>query len=253
MIWAVALAVTLREQAETAEAAMDFPAALSLYAACVDAGGRDARFCGARQAVLAPQAADAFVGWRELEEVRRSYTQLGPEVARQRVEAALRAYPDSPAAPELRRWLALHQTAAGEDVSALAAEMAQDPRTPAADQALIADRQADGASRARDQRIALVGAAVGALYGGVALRGPGPWRWRSALLAMALVGGVPLVMAGIYEPTWIAGFARAMLLIGALVLGAGRAPAPVGVAGALGSFLALGWYNGWWDSASLGR
>lgn len=237
-----------------AEARGDWAAALDAWTRCAATGsGSDARLCRTRAELLAPQAADAFAGWTALEAVRREYRALGSDAALARVQAALAAHPDSPAAPEMRLWLVNEHTRRGEEAeaAALRERVAADAALPAPAREWV---RATAETREADRRRAWIGGAggaVAALYAGVALRGPGPWRARSALAAAGLVGVVPVVMAAGYEAAYAEGFVHTGVVVSLAVLAAARAPLLVSVPGTLGGLLAAAWWNDWLPSLGL--
>lgn len=241
-----------RADGDAADAARDWPAALAAWSACAaaDPGGRDGRYCATRAAALAPQAADGFAGWGALEEVRREYRTLGSDAAVARVEAALAAAPEGPAAASMRVWLANERARRGEHdaVARIGAELAVDPGATDTQRAFVAGRVAFDRREGQRRVVAGVAGAVGVAYLAVAARGPGPWRWRSAGLAAGLLGAVPVVLAALYEDGMATGFAASGLVVSVAVLLAGRAPRWIAVPGTLGGFGAVAWANGWYPS-----
>ncbi|MFZ5479157.1 MAG: hypothetical protein ACOZNI_20505 [Myxococcota bacterium] len=241
--WVAAALAGPRQDGERAEAAMDFPAAIAAYETCVAEGGdRDRAYCRTRRDVLAPQAADGFVGWRALAEVRRDYRTIGSDAAIARIEAALAK--GGPAEPALRQWLANERARRGEhdELVVLAPTLEPDARKWA--EARIGDRVVER----RRRWVAAAGAALGGLYAAWAIRGPGELRWRSAGVAAILLGAVPTVMATLWERGLATNFALAGLVVAGGVLLAGRAPVAVAVVGTLGAFAAVAWANGWYPS-----
>ncbi len=253
MILLVAAALASpRSEGDAADAARDWAGAHSAWTACAEAepNGRDARYCATRAAALAPHAADAFVGFDLLEGVRRDYRTLGSDAAVARIEAGLAANPGSPAAASMRVWLANERARRGDEaaVARIEADLAADPGATHAQRAFVAGRVAFDRAEARRRVAAGLGAAVGALYTGVALRGPGPWRWRSAGLAAVALGVVPTLFAALYEEGVATGFAATGGVVSAAVLLAGRAPRWVSVPGTFGAFATVAWANGWYPS-----
>jgi hypothetical protein len=248
VILAVAVALASpRTDGEAAEQAMDFAGAVAAYRDCAAHGSdRDVRFCETRLRVLAPQAADGFAGWRTLEEVRRAYRDLGADAAIARVEDALNAAPDAPAAAEMRRWLANERAKRGE-MGSLEAMKGE----PGVDAAWVERKLAQEATERRRRVEAGVGAALATVYAVAAARGPGALRWRSAALAGAMLGAVPCAFAALYEQGMWVGFARTGAAVGLAVLAAARAPAWVAVPGTLGALAAVAWWNGWYPSLGL--
>lgn len=243
-----------RAAGEAAEARGDWPAALVAWEVCVaDAPDRDRVYCRTRRDTLAPHEADGFVGWSELQAVRRDYRALGSDTALARVQAALAANPAGPAAPALRLWLFNEHNRRGdaEAVDRLRVEMAADARTPAPALRFAEGVETRKRDAARHRAIGLTGTAVAAVYLGTALVRGGPWKWRSALLAGLVLGAIPTVFAALYEEHVYDGFARAGLVVGGCVLLAARAPVWVGVPGTLGAFAAIAWHNGWYPSLGL--
>lgn len=241
----------LRSAAEDAEARRDWPAALAAWEKCaVEAPDRDARYCAIRLEALAPQAADAFAGWDILEGVRREYRTLGSDPAIARIEAALGAAPDGPAAPAMRLWLANERNRRGEksEVARIGVEMAADARTPAAALGFVAGIDANDRQDARRRAVGLAGAGVGAAYAAVAALRKGPLKWRSAALAGLALGGVPTLFAAVYEENVWDGFARAALVVSVSVLLAGRAPPWAAIPGTVGALVATAWWNDWYPS-----
>ncbi|MDP2304845.1 MAG: hypothetical protein Q8P18_02325 [Pseudomonadota bacterium] len=258
MIWLVAAAYASpaglqgRADGDAASAARDWAGAITAWQACAaaDPTGRDGRYCATRAAALAPHAADGFAGWTALEGVRREYRTLGSDAAIVRVEAALAADPQGPAAASMRVWLANERARRGEDdaVARIGADLAADPGATDAQRAFVAGRVAFDRREGQRRVLAGVGAALGVLYTIVALRGPGPWRWRSAALAALVLGAVPTVFAALYEEGIAASFAASALVVTGAVLLAGRAPRWVSVGGTVGAYAAVAWANGWYPS-----
>lgn len=160
------------------------------------------------------------------------------------MEAALATHPGSPAAPEMRAWIAHERLRRGEDEAAVALE-----DHPAA--GWVEARVADRALEARRRAAAGVGGSLAGAYALVALRGPGPWKARSAAVAAVALGVAPAVMAWRWDPSLGAGFVAAGAWIAAAVWLSGRAPAWVSVPGFLGGFVAVGWLAGWFPSLGL--
>lgn len=241
-----------RAKGDDAYVARDWPAALAAWSACAEADptGRDGRYCATRAATLAPQAADAFGGWSALEGVRRDYRTLGSDAAVARVEAALAAHPRSPAAASMRVWLANERARRGEDeaVARIGVDLALDPGATDTQRAFVAGRVALDVLEGKRRVAAGIGGALGAVYAIVALRGPGPWRWRSAGLASLALGAVPTVFAALYDDGIAANFAASGAVVTAAVLLAGRAPRWVSVIGTLGAYAVVAWANGWYPS-----
>jgi hypothetical protein len=237
---AAALA-TERRDGEAAEARAEFAAALAHYRACAEGPDRDASFCAARRDVLAPQEADGFAGWAALEVVRREYRALGPEEARRRVELALAAAPDGPAAGEMRGWLAVQ----GRGVVAATGVA---PAVAAAVEEQAALRRAEE----RRRKIGIGGLIVAAAYVARAAVGSGKLRWRSATVALGALGVVPAAMAEGWEAGLGAGFLATGLVAAVAILLAGRTEPAVAAAGTLGAMTAAAWWNGWLASAGVG-
>jgi hypothetical protein len=241
-----------RSGGDAADTARDWAGALSAWTACaqIDPSGRDGRYCATRAATLAPQAADAFAGWSALESVRRDYRTLGQDAAIARVEAALTAHPGSPAAASMRVWLANERAKRGEidAVARIGADLSADPTATDTQRAFVAGRLASDRDEGRRSVAAGIGGALGVAYAVAALRGPGPWRWRSAGLAALVLGAVPTTFAALYEEGLATGFAASGAVVTAAVLLAGRAPRWVSVGGTLGAYAAVAWANDWYPS-----
>ena len=230
-----------RADGDAAEAGMDFGAALVAYRSCAaGSDDRDARYCEVHVRTLAPQEADGFVGWRLLAEVRREYRALGSDAAIARIEAALAAHPESPAAGEMWAWLANERARRGETDAVVA-------MTPS----LPADVKEWAEARVRDQqlervrrRVAAALGAVGLLYVGFAAMRVQTLRWRSAAIAALALGAVPATFAYFYEDGLADGFVRSGAVVALGVLLAGRAPPWIAVPGTLGGLGAVAWFNG---------
>jgi hypothetical protein len=240
-----AFAADPRAEADAADRDGRYADALAAYTACAEhAADRDARYCRARAEVLAPQAADGFAGWAALEGVRRDYRALGSDAALARVEAALAASPDGPAAAEMRAWLAMEHQRRGDIAAVDAMQPALATQAPTTSR-WLADREGD-AVRERRRRIAAVGGAI--LAGGYALaaiRGPGRLRWRSAGIAAIALGITPTVLAALFDRELWPGFGRMGGVVTGAVLIAGRARPWVAIPGTLGALIAAAWWNGW--------
>jgi len=241
-----------RADGNAADAARDWPAALAAWSACAaaDPEGRDGRYCATRAAALAPHVADGFAGWGALEAVRRDYRTLGSQAAIDRIEAALAAAPEGPAAAAMRVWLANERARRGEHdvVAQIGAELSRDPTATDTQRAFVAGRVAFDRREGQRRVVAGIAGAAGLVYLAVAARGPGPWRWRSAGLAAGLLGAVPVALAAIYEDGLATNFAASGAIVSVAVLLAGRAPRWVAVPGTLGGFGAVAWANGWYPS-----
>jgi uncharacterized protein YoaH (UPF0181 family) len=252
ILWVALAWASGRADGDAADAARDYPGALAAWQACAadTTSGHDARYCATRAATLAPQAADGFVGWTELEAVRRDYRTLGSDAALARIEVALAAHPDSPAAPAMRVWLANERAHRGDAaaVERIDAELRADPHSSAADRAFVAARVRADHEDTRRRRLALAGGALAAIYTLAALRGPGPLRWRSAAAAAVAIGVVPATFAALYEDGLADGFVRSGFAMAVAVLLAGRAPRWIAIPGTLGGFAAVAWGNGWYPS-----
>jgi hypothetical protein len=255
IVWVALAAATPREDGDTANTARDYAAALTAWRTCAESSpDRDARYCAARVALVAPQAADGFAGWAVLDEVRSDYRTLGSEAAIAKIEAALAAMPDSPAAPAMRLWLVNERSRRNEtaEVARLGAEIRDDPRSSATDRAFTEAQVAFDAREATRRRWGLAAGAVGAVYVLVAALRRGPLRWRSAALAALALDVVPAVFAELFEEGRGDGFLYSGGTIALGVLLAGRAPVWVAVPGTLGGFAAAAWANGWYPSLGLG-
>ena len=239
-----------RGDGEALERAADYGAALGAYEACAAAGpDLDRRFCAVRVAVLSTQAADGFAGWRVLESVRANYTTLGSDEALARIEAALRAMPDSPAGPSMKIWIANEQAKRGN--LAPAAVVAADPNTPQAARGWLDSAQAAADADRRRRGLALVGGALAGVYAVVGWRRPGPLAGRCALLAGVLLGLVPAALAGGYGEGHAPGFLYSGAVVTLCVLAAPRVPLPVSLPGTVGALVATAWWNGWLPSLGL--
>ena len=239
------------DQALADEARGDWSAALDAWRACAaEATGSAARRCAARVSTLAPQAADGFAGWAVLDEVRRTYTSLGSDAAVMRIEAALAANPDGPAARDLEVWLANEYTRRGDKASAAAARarVAAAPSQSDAARAWVTSIDDREAEEARRRPIAAMGASLAAVYLARAAWGPGALSWRSAGVAGALLGLAPVGFAWAYGNDDEPAFLRIAALLTVAVLLAPRAPVWIAVPGTLGGLLALVWWNGWFPS-----
>lgn len=242
-LWAALALASARAEGEAAERAGDWAAALDAWRRCVAEGpDLDRRYCAAREAVLAPQAADGFAGWSALEATRRAYRELGSDAALARMEAALAAHPDSPAAEAIRAWIAHERSARGEHEAARALAPEGAPMRPVVEANAAAARAAG-----RQRAIGLTGAGLALTHLAVALRGPGPTRWPRAAAVLALLGLAPALIAWRTD----AGDVGWLLVTGAWIALctalAPRAPAWLGALGALGGAALLAWRAGWLD------
>lgn len=251
-----ALAADPADAGRAAEVRGAFAEAVEAYRACSDAEGADQPYCAARLAVLSPQAADGFAGWSVLATVRRDYRTLGHDVAVERVQAALAASPDGPAAAEMRLWLANELTAKDGPAAAAARQaVLSDPNALPAAQAALRSRE-EGLARTSRQR------AVAAVLGGVALiwmlavlrlRG---WREgggaRSVAVGLLLLAVVPAAMAwawGAGDWPWFLATGSAGVVCVRLAPGL-----PVWLA-ALGTVSCIGlcvWAASWFTSLGIG-
>lgn len=245
LVWAGA-----RSDGEALERAADYPAALAAYRVCAaDGPDLDRRFCEIRVAVLDPQAADDFAGWRLLESVRAAYTTLGSAEALTRVEAGLRAMPESPAAPAMKIWIANEKAKRGDLGPGTA--LAADPATPEATRARFEAAQAAAAADRRRDTWALVGGFLAGVYALTGWRRPGALAGRSALVAGVLLGLVPAAIAAAYGGGQAAGFLYSGAVVMLCVLIAPRVPLLVALPGTAGALLATAWWNGWLPSLGL--
>jgi hypothetical protein len=241
---ALATPADWRGAGEAAEKGGLFAQAVDAYRACVQTGGdRDRRACEARLALLEPQAADGFAGWSVLAAVRRDYAMLDPEIARERVQAALDANPTGPAAPELYRWV-VHWEVEQHGAASLAG-------APSADAAWVAERAAFEARTQRHRWIGMAGSLLAGVYAVVAALGRGGLAWGGAALALALVGGVPFVLGTLWDRENLGGFLLSGATVGLAALLAPRAPVAVSVAGTVGALAAVAWRNGWLVSLGI--
>jgi len=238
------------------EAAAAYADALAAYCVCASTPGPDQRFCAAREAVLAPQAADDFTGWAVLARVRANFRALGPEAATAQVQAALASNPKGPAAPELRRWLAHELTRQGDPGAAEArAAVIGDPQAPASSRAALQAterglrEERSGRAVATGLGLVVVGwaAGVGRAWGAKPLL-----PVTTVLAGFVLLGAVPaaLALAG-GAPGW-AGFLASG---GAAALGARYAPGLTPWLAAAGPVAGVGlcaWAAGWLPSLGVG-
>ncbi|GDX80914.1 hypothetical protein LBMAG42_27250 [Deltaproteobacteria bacterium] len=238
---AAAGALETRRAGDTAFALLDFSAALAAYTECAGGSGRDARYCEARRAELAPQAADDFAGWTALERVRRGYAQGDRGAARAAIEAELAANPDGPAAEALRQWLANESIKRGE----APVSVATDTPGGAGEPAWVAEQVARLGRERRHRVDAAVGGTLAAIYLGFAARGPGRPAWRSGAVAAVALGVLPLTLALVWDRELAAPFAWNTAFCFVAVLLAPRAPRAVAVLGTLGGLTALAWWHGW--------
>lgn len=242
MIVAVAVVyASARAEGEAAEAAGRWAEALEAWRRCVAEGpDLDRRFCATREAVLAPQAADDYAGWEALERIRREYRSLGGEAALTRMEAALAAHPDSPAAGAMRAWIAHERSSRGEHDAARAVLPPDAPM-----RVLVDAREATARSLARQRGIGTAGAALGGVFLGVAGRGPGAVRPARGLAAALLLGVLPGAIAASYAETGAGTVLAVGAWLGLAVALAPRAPAWLGALGALGGVAFGAWRAGW--------
>ena len=234
-----------RQDAERYEAAGDWGGALAAWQRCAQDGqdgqaGADQRHCGRQAARLAPQAADGFAGWAELEAVRRSYAQLGSDQALARISATVQKNPESPARGEMERWLANEHARRGESgaLREIAAARPED--------AFIGMLVADRADQERERWLQAVATGLLLLCAAVAAVRSGALAWRAAAAAGLVLGLVPLGLAWIYEPVWWRGFAAVGAAIPALVLAGRRVPAWLTVPALWAVIVAAGVTEGWW-------
>ncbi len=236
---AAAGGVATRRAGDEALAAFEFPKALAAYTECATGSGRDARYCEARRAELAPQAADGFAGWTVLEQVRRAYSGQDRDTARARIEAELGAHAEGPAAGAMRQWLANEALKRGEEPTAVESE------TPGDESAWVAEQVARLRRERRHRVFAGVGAGLTAIYAGFAARGPGQPAWRSATGAALALGVAPLSLAWLWDRELAPSFAWNTGFCFLAVLLAPRAPRVVAVLGTLGGLAGLAWWHGW--------
>lgn len=242
--------------ARALEADGAYAEALAAYRTCAATPGPDQRYCAAREAVLAPQAADGFAGWAVLARVRADFRALGPTAATEQVRGALAADPAGPAAPELRRWLAHELTRQGDPGAADArAAVLADPLAPPSSQAAL--EGAERGLRAKGE-----GTAVAASLGLVVLG----WAWRvvkvgrtatplpmpTVLAGFALLGLAPAAFALAWgAPGWPWFLASG----GAAAVGARYAPGLPPWLAAVGAVAGVGlcaWGAGWLPSLGVG-
>ncbi len=234
MILAIALALAdPRRDGTEAESRMDYAAAVEAFRACVATGpDRDQRYCASRLALLEPQAADGFAGWRALEEARRD-----PAAGEASVRAALDADPSGPAAEALSLWLTHRALQAGQAVQS--------------DEAWVQEQVAMRDRRERHHRVGLAGLAMGAAYTARAAWGPGPLALRGALVAALVLGLVPGLLAAAYDPENGLGFVRSGAVLAACVLLSPRASPGLAGIGTLGALTWAAAKNGWLASMGL--
>ncbi len=239
-----------RTDGEALERSGDYPAALAAYQRCADEGpDLDRRFCDIRVAILQPQSADQFAGWRVLESVRTHYATLGSAEALARVEAALRALPDSPAAPSMKIWIANERAKSGD--LGPAGSVAADPTAPDAARSWLASAQEAAAAERRRSTYALAGAVLAGSYAVTGWRREGPLAGRSALLAGVLLGVVPAAIAAVYGDGHAAGFLYSGGVVTLCVLASPRVPLWVSLPGTVGALVAAAWWNEWLPSLGL--
>lgn len=238
MILLAAAWATARSEGEAAEAQRDWPAAVTAYQGCVATGSDvDVRFCATRLDVLEPHARDGFAGWTELETVRREYRTLGSDAALARVEAALVADPDGPAAAEMKAWIAHERQKRGEPVEV--------EGLPEPTRDLLATTEAAREDVRRRRYLGLAGLGVAGFYGVFASRRGGPVAGRSALVAAVVLGLIPALMAAVYGGGLAAGFLRAGAVLSLAVLVAPRVPVWMAAVGTIGALVATAWWNDW--------
>lgn len=234
-----------RSEGLAAEQSGAYADALAAYRRCVAEGpDLDRRYCAARVGVLEPQAADGFAGWAALEAVRRSYRELGPEAARARVEAALAADPDGPAAAAMRAWIANEQLRV-EDFDRARATLAGDPAAAARVGALVEARARRAADRDRHRALGWAGATVGLAALGAALARRGPVGWGWGLGVGALLGALPAAIAAAYGEGGATGLLAAGGWLGIWAALAGRAGPWLAVPGAAGGLVYAWERQGW--------
>lgn len=236
---AVAGGVEARRAGDAAFESLDFSSALAAYTECAGGIGRDARYCEARRAELAPQAEDEFVGWTALERARRGYATADRGAAEAAIEAVLAANPGGPAAGPMRQWLANEAIKRGEEPRAQAGAVEVDER------AWVAEQVARLRQERRHRSIAGVGVGMAAIYAGFAARGPGRPAWRSALAAAVALGVAPLTLAVLWDRELAVPFAWNTGFCFFAVLLAPRAPRGLAMLGTLGGLVALAWWHGW--------
>jgi len=239
-----------RREGEALEEALDFAGALDAYRQCaLTAPDRDRPACAARAEELAPQAADAFAGWTVLATVRRDYRNLSPEERQSRVQQAVDANPEGPAAVPLRVWLANEAMKRGDTEAAR--RVADSDAVPEPTRAWLGAVQTLEADQTRRRRLALAGAGLGAVYAGVALVRPGRLAGPGAVGALVLLGAVPAAFAWVWgEPGWVGFLVSGSVAAGAVLL-APRAPPWLSVPGTLGALLGAAGWNGWLPSLGL--
>lgn len=238
------------------EAAGAYAVALEAYRACASTPGPDQRFCAARQAVLAPQAADGFAGWAVLAAVRTNFRTLGPAAATAQIQSALASDPAGPAAPELRRWLAHELTRQG-DAGAPAARAAVigDPMAPPSSQLALQATERGLRTERRGRAVAVaLGLVVLGWAAGVARgwRATPPLAGTTVLVGFALLGAVP---AGFALAWGAPGWAWFLATGGAAALGARYAPGLPPWLAAAGPVAGVGlgaWAAGWLPSLGVG-
>lgn len=255
---AVGTAEAAGPDGRTLERERRYAEALAAYRGCVAEGGADARYCDARAAELAPQAADGFAGWAVLDGVRQDYRALGAEEAARRVTDALAAHPDSPAAPAMRLWLAsqlTHAAPASADAAAARDAARADPGVSTAARALLDAADARVARRQRQGRVAAGLAGLAALYAGVAARGfvagRRPPEPRVLAVGTLLLAVVPAAMAWLWgEPGWPWFLASGAAAVGGAAL-ATAAPLWLAVPGSAALVGLTAWAAGWFDSLGV--
>ena len=229
------IALASRAEAELLEEQGRWADALGAWQECAAAD----RHCTRRAALLAPMAADQFVGWTVLTEVRRDYRSLGSAEATRRIEAALAENPDGPAAAALRAWLS-NEYARTEKLPQLEALQAEHPDPLGS---LLLEKQQQEQRRQRD--VWLSGGLSGLILG-VGLLRKGPLAWSSAGLALATLGLPPLLMVWLYDSVWWRSFLASALLIGGVVLLRGRLPLVALLPAFWAGMVAIARLGGWW-------
>ncbi|MFN7146531.1 MAG: hypothetical protein ACK4YP_22340, partial [Myxococcota bacterium] len=178
---------------------------------------------------------------------------LGSDAAVARIDAALAAAPDGPAAPAMRRWLANERARRGENAAVveIGREMAADARTAPTAARFVAEMAERDVIEGRRRVAGVAGGVLGAVYVVVAALRAGALKWRSAALAGAALGVFPAAFAAAYEEGVAEGFVYSGAVVTASVLLAGRAPVWVAVPGTVGALAAVAWRNGWYPSLGL--